>query len=344
MSKDITSMTPAELGAALDALGQPKYRAEQIFRRLHRGARTFGEMTDIPASLRDVLAETFEFSPPEILTKQVSEKDGTIKILWRFADGETAESVAMEHNHGAAVCVSSQAGCRMGCRFCASALGGFSRNLTPGEILAQVIFSALESPRGRVSNIVLMGMGEPLDNLDNVLRFLELVSHPLGVNIGMRKITLSTCGLIENIDKLGSYNLQLTLSVSLHAADDETRSRLMPVNRSGGVAALLDACRRYFDKTGRRVTFEYALIDGVNDTERHARRLVNLLRGENVHVNLILFNGVPESGFRASGAENAGAFARVLRDGGLNATTRRSLGADIDAACGQLRRRATGDG
>ncbi|MDR3209699.1 MAG: 23S rRNA (adenine(2503)-C(2))-methyltransferase RlmN [Oscillospiraceae bacterium] len=335
-------MTPPELEASLTALGEPTFRAKQIFAWLHRGARSFEVMSNLSKALRDRLGALYFITAPALARKQVSAADGTVKYLWSLADGECVESVVMRYEHGNTVCVSSQVGCRMGCAFCASTLGGLRRNLTPSEILDQVIFSQLDSG-ARVSNVVLMGIGEPLDNFGNVLRFLELVTHPDGLNLGMRHISLSTCGLTENLDKLGAYNLQLTLSVSLHAPDDATRSRLMPVNRDGGVAALMDACRRYFAATGRRVTFEYAMIDGVNDTEEHARALVRVLRGGDEHrwhLNLIPLNPVPERALAPSRRESVEKFTRLLERGGVNFTIRRRLGADIDAACGQLRRSA----
>ncbi|MDR0838967.1 MAG: radical SAM protein, partial [Oscillospiraceae bacterium] len=245
---DIKSMSPDELEAAMAELGEPKFRAGQIFTWLHRGARDFGEMSNLSKTLREKLGGLYCVTSPAIADKRVSAIDGTVKYLWRLGDGETVESVVMSYRHGNTVCVSSQVGCARGCAFCASTLGGLVRNLAPSEILDQVIFSGLDSGV-KISNIVLMGIGEPLDNYDNVIRFLELVSHPGGLNIGMRHISLSTCGLTEKVDKLGSLGLQLTLSVSLHAPDDATRTRLMPSNLDCGVAALMSSCRRYFEKT-----------------------------------------------------------------------------------------------
>ncbi|MDR1329184.1 MAG: 23S rRNA (adenine(2503)-C(2))-methyltransferase RlmN [Oscillospiraceae bacterium] len=336
-------MTPGELREAVSALGGREFNAGQIFAWLHRGARSFDEMTDISKAFRETLKERYYIAPPELAQRRESKLDGTVKYLWRLRDGETVESVVMGYKHGNTVCVSSQAGCRMGCAFCASTLGGLSRDLLPSEILDQVIFSEKDCGR-KLSNIVLMGIGEPLDNFENVTRFLELVSDPGGMNFGMRHISLSTCGLTEKVDKLGESGLQLTLSVSLHAPDDLTRTRLMPVNKAGGVAALMDSCRRYFGKTGRRVSFEYALIDGVNDTARHAKELVRLLRGAPWHLNLILLNNVAERELRPSSRENAAAFTKILTEGRVNFTFRRRLGADIDAACGQLRRSSARSG
>jgi 23S rRNA (adenine2503-C2)-methyltransferase len=339
MKEDIKSYLLPELTEKLAEMGEPPYKALQIFRWLHGGAASFSEMTNLSKALRARLEERFYITVPEVAQKQVSKKDGTIKYLWRLRDGNCVESVLMRYRHGNSVCISSQVGCRMGCRFCASTLGGLVRNLAPSEILDQVLFTQKESGL-KISNIVLMGIGEPLDNYDNVLRFLKLVTDENGMNIGMRHISLSTCGLIEKVDKLGDDNLQLTLSVSLHAPDDETRSRLMPVNKSCGVDELLAACRAYFKKTGRRISFEYAMIDGVNDTPRHAKLLADKLKNTVSHVNLILLNKVSESNFSPSSRENLETFIGILRDNKINVTVRRRLGGDIDASCGQLRRKS----
>ncbi|MDR3309962.1 MAG: 23S rRNA (adenine(2503)-C(2))-methyltransferase RlmN [Oscillospiraceae bacterium] len=336
--QDIKSLTITELSDKLAELGQPKYRASQVFRWLSRGARGFDDMSDLPKKLRDDLASAFSLTPP-VMAQSRTSSDGTVKYLWKLADGETVESVVMEYKHGTTVCVSSQVGCRMGCKFCASTIGGLVRNLTAGEILDQVIFSGTEAQK-QISSVVLMGIGEPLDNFDNVLRFLRIVSSPEGYNLGMRHITVSTCGNPESIDKLAGYNLQLTLTISLHAPDDETRSELMPVNRTSGVAAVMDAAKRYFDNTGRRVSLEYALIDGVNDGEEKANALAGLLRGAPYHVNLIRLNEVPERGLAPSGNGAVLKFTNALAARGVNFTIRRRLGLDIDAACGQLRRRS----
>ena len=296
-------------------------------------------MLNVPKSLREKLGERFYISYPKVLRKQESALDGTVKYLWELADGNAVETVVMRYNHGNTVCVSSQVGCRMGCAFCASTIGGKVRDLSAGEILDQVMFSEKDSGL-KISNIVMMGIGEPLDNFENVMQFLRLVNHPLGMNIGMRHISLSTCGLTEKVDKLGEYNIQLTLSVSLHAPDDETRSRIMPVNRSCGVDKLMETCRRYYDRTKRRISFEYAMIDGVNDTQYHAHLLASRLRGTGSHVNLIPLNNVEESPLKPSKPENLKAFIKVLEDANINVTVRRRLGSDIDASCGQLRRKA----
>jgi len=330
-------MLPAEIEAQILEMGEPKFRAKQIFEWLQRGAGDFAEMTNLSVTLREKLAEKFFLYAPSVLEKQAS-ADGTIKYLWELADGNSVETVLMRYRHGNTVCISSQVGCRMGCTFCASAIGGLVRNLTAAEMLEQVLCTERDAG-AEISNIVLMGIGEPLDNFENVLRFLTLVNHPAGRNIGMRHITLSTCGLVEMIDKLATYNLQLTVSVSLHAADDETRSRLMPVNRTGGVMELLEAAKRYFNSTGRRVSFEYAMIHGMNDTPEHAKTLAKRVKETGGHVNLIPLNPIAERDFGPSAKERLVLFEQILRRAGVNVTVRRSLGGDIDASCGQLRRR-----
>lgn len=336
---DIKSLLPDELEAAMAEIGEPKYRAKQIFAWLARGARAFDEMTDLPLALRAKLDERFFRYAPKLLRKQVSEEDGTIKYLWELYDGNAVETVVMSYIHGNTVCISTQVGCRQGCAFCASTIGGLVRCLEPSEMLDEVMCSETESGK-KISNIVLMGIGEPLDNFDNVIKFLRLVNHPDGMNIGMRHISLSTCGLTEKFDKLGALNLQLTLSVSLHAPDDETRSSLMPVNRDRGVEALMDACERYFEKTGRRISFEYAMIDGVNDTPYHAKLLARYAKRVGAHVNLIPLNHVEERRFAPSPPERVRAFEAILKESGVNVTVRRRLGGDIDASCGQLRKKA----
>ena len=338
---DLKSMTPEELETYFKELGQPKFRAMQVFRWLHQGVESFDEMTNLPKALREKLKAECILTVPQVERKQVSQLDGTIKYLWRLGDGNCVETVLMRYKHGNTVCVSSQVGCNMGCVFCASTLGGKVRDLTPAEILDQVIFTEKDSGEA-ISNIVMMGIGEPLDNFDHVLRFLALVNHPDGVNIGMRHISLSTCGLVKQIDKLAQLGLQLTLSVSLHAPDDETRSRLMPVNRAVGVDRLMDTCRRYFETTGRRISYEYAMVDGVNDGDEQADRLAKLLRGQPGHVNLIPLNEVAESPLKPS--RRVRQFQQRLESHGVTATVRRRLGGDIDASCGQLRRKRIMEG
>ena len=330
-------MTLAELRGAFAELGEPAFRAGQVYSWIHRGARSFEEMTNLSKALRLRLAERYELTAPTAVRKLVSKKDGTIKYLWRLSDGNCVESVLMQYHHGNTVCISSEVGCAMGCAFCASTRGGLVRRLTPSEMLDQVLFTQLDSGLP-VSNIVLMGIGEPLDNFDTVLRFLELVNSPEGMNIGMRHISLSTCGLVERIDRLAEENLQLTLSVSLHAPTDEIRSTIMPVNRRYNVQTLLAACKRYFEKTGRRISFEYAMIRGVNDTPEMAKLLASRLRGIAAHVNLIPLNDIPESPLKPSYPEVVQTFQKILEQHGIPATVRRTLGSDINASCGQLRR------
>ena len=338
MSENVVSLLPRELERELLELGEPKYRAAQIFQWIGRGVRSFSDMNDLPVSLREKLAGRFEIYEPKVLKKQVSAQDGTIKYLWELRDGNAVETVLMRYRHGNTVCISSQVGCRQGCAFCASTIGGLVRNLEPFEMLDEVLFTQKDSGL-RISNIVLMGIGEPLDKFDKVMRFLELVNHPKGLNIGMRHITLSTCGLIERFDDLARRDLQLTLSVSLHAPDDETRSRLMPANHGRGVDALMAACRKYYEKTLRRISFEYAMIDGVNDSAFHAELLAKRAREVGAHVNLIPLNHVEERPFRPSTQGHMKAFIKILEDAGVNVTVRRSLGSDVDASCGQLRRK-----
>lgn len=338
MKKDIVSMLPQEIEAELAAMGEPKYRAKQIFEWLGKGVRDFDGMSNLPKALREKLDNAYILYRPKVLSKQVSKIDGTIKYLWELRDGNAVETVVMSYRHGNTVCVSSQVGCRQGCAFCASTIGGLVRCLEPSEILDEVLFSQIDSGK-QISNIVLMGIGEPLDNFDNVMRFLELVNHPQGMNIGMRHISLSTCGITERFDDLAARDMQITLSVSLHAPDDETRSKIMPANRGRGVEQLMDCCRRYYDKTGRRISFEYAMIDGVNDTEYHARLLAKRARGVCAHVNLIPLNHVEERQFRPSTSGHMKAFIKILENEGVNVTVRRKLGGDVDASCGQLRRK-----
>ena len=333
---DLKSMTLEEITAALRAMGEPSFRGKQVFTWLHRGITDFDEMMNIPKSLREKLRAGYYITVPTVARKQVSKLDGTIKYLWELQDGNCIETVLMSYHHGNTVCISSQVGCRMGCKFCASTLAGKVRDLTPSEMLDQVLFTQLDSGR-EISNIVLMGIGEPMDNRKNVLRFLELINHPDGMNIGMRHISLSTCGVVPGIDALAEDNLQLTLSVSLHAPDSATRSRIMPVNKAYDVEELFAACHRYFKKTGRRISFEYAMIDGVNDHDWQADLLAEKIHGMPGHVNLIPLNDVVESEFKPS--KRVAAFQKHLESHGLTATVRRSLGGDIDASCGQLRRK-----
>ena len=338
---DLKSLTLPELTAFLQSLGEPAFRGKQVFTWLHRGATSFDEMTNLPKALREKLRETCILTVPKVARKQVSKLDGTMKYLWELADGNCIETVLMQYHHGNTVCISSQVGCRMGCAFCASTIAGKVRDLTPAEMLDQVLFTQIDSGLP-VSNIVLMGIGEPLDNLDTVLKFLELVNHPDGMNIGMRHISLSTCGVVPGIRRLAELELQLTLSVSLHAPNDEIRSRTMPVNKRWNMEQLLKACKYYSTTTGRRISFEYAMIDGVNDHDWQAELIAKKLRGMPGHVNLIPLNDVVESPYKPS--RRIGAFQKRLESHGITATVRRSLGGDIDASCGQLRRKAMMEG
>lgn len=338
MKQDIKSMTLAELQGAFAALGEPKFRAKQVFAWLHRGAVSFEAMTNLSKPLRETLDSLYFINKPTVARKQISRLDGTIKYLWRLRDGNCVESVVMQYHHGNTVCISSEVGCPMGCKFCASTIGGLVRRLEPSELLDQVLFSQLDSGLP-ISNIVLMGIGEPLDNFDNVMRFLELVNSPDGMNIGMRHISLSTCGLVDKIEQLAERDLQLTLSVSLHSPDDESRSKIMPVNRRWPVDTLLSACRDYFAKTGRRISFEYTMIDGVSDSPEQAQLLAKKLAGMGAHVNMIPLNNVTESGLHTSSRQAIRRFQTILEEHGVTATLRRTLGSDIDASCGQLRRK-----
>ena len=336
----IKSMTQPEIGAVLKELNQPAFRAKQVYTWLHKGVRSYEEMTNLPKALRDQLAERYPILPPEVVRKQESQKDGTIKYLWKLSDGNCVETVLMRYHYGNTVCISTEVGCRMGCAFCASTLGGLVRRLEPFEMLDQVLFTQVDSGQP-VSHIVLMGIGEPLDNFDNVMRFLELVNSADGMNISMRHISLSTCGLVPKIDALAEKKLQLTLSVSLHAPNDQIRDTIMPVNKAYPTEELLSACRRYYAATNRRISFEYAMINGVNDTEAAAKELIRRLKGLPAHMNLIPLNHVEESPLKPSTRQAVQKFQKLLEDAGIPATVRRSLGGDIDASCGQLRRKYT---
>ncbi|MDD6023490.1 MAG: 23S rRNA (adenine(2503)-C(2))-methyltransferase RlmN [Oscillospiraceae bacterium] len=338
MKQDIKSMTLPQLEGAMEELGEKKFRAKQIFQWLGRGAECFEDMTNLSKQFRQKLDENFYLYAPQVVRRQESQRDGTMKYLWRLRDGNCVETVLMQYRYGNTVCVSTEVGCAMGCAFCASTQGGLVRRLTAGEILDQVIFTQKDSGK-KISRIVLMGIGEPLDNFDAVMQFLELVNHPDGVGISMRHISLSTCGLAERIDKLASLHLQLTLSVSLHAPDDETRSKIMPVNRKYNVQRLMESCRKYYQETGRRISFEYAMIRGVNDTPRHAEMLIRQTRGMDAHVNMIPLNHVEGSSLVPSTKEDIRRFQQQLEQAGITATVRRSLGGDIDASCGQLRKK-----
>ncbi len=342
--KNILSYTPEELCALMSEIGEPRYRAEQIFSQLHKGVE-LSEMTNIGKKTREKIESIVDLSFPKVKRRLVSAIDGTVKYLFELSDKNCIESVVMKYEHGYTICISSQVGCRMGCKFCASTLGGRVRDLEAGELLGQII--AAQRDLGiRISNVVMMGIGEPLDNFDNVIKFLRIVNLDKGINIGYRHISLSTCGVVPRIYELARIDLPITLSISLHAPDDETRSAIMPINNSWGVGELLDACREYYKTTGRRMSFEYTLIQGKNDSAESAVQLANVLnsklRSRNetmpIHVNLIPVNEVKESGFKSIGRDSLHRFARELEKRGIRATIRRTLGSDINASCGQLRR------
>ena len=340
MNANLKSMTVPEIGALLKELGQPAFRAKQIYTWLHKGVRSYGEMTNLPKALRDTLADRYPINAPKVVRKQESQRDGTIKYLWQLSDGNCVETVLMRYNYGNTVCISTEVGCRMGCAFCASTLGGLVRRLEPFEMVDQVLFTQLDSGL-LVSRIVLMGIGEPLDNMDNVLRFLELINSEDGMNISMRHISLSTCGLVPKIDELARHKLQISLAISLHGPNNEIRDKIMPVNKAYPIEVLLEACRRYYAATSRRIHFEYAMIDGVNDSEENAKELLRRLKGLPAHFNLIPLNHVEESPLKPSSKAAVARFQKTLEDGGITATVRRTLGGDIDASCGQLRRKFT---
>lgn len=340
--KFIKDLEIFELEQEILELGLPKFRAKQIFKWLYQGVESFDEMTNLSKDLREKLSGHFKITVPEILIKQTSKVDGTQKYLLKLHDGHTVECVLMQYKHGNTICVSCQVGCKMGCKFCASGLLGFTRHLKASEILDQVMFVQKESGL-KISNIVLMGTGEPLDNFENVVKFLKIVNHEDGLCIGHRHISVSTCGVVPKIYELAKLKLQVTLSVSLHSPDDESRSSIMPVNDAYNVETLIKACNDYFDTTKRRISYEYTLIDGISDTKDKARNLVKLLKGRPSHVNLIPLNQVSETGLRQSSKKNIMIFKEILEKGGLSATIRRTLGPDIDASCGQLRKREIGE-
>ncbi len=340
MNEHLKSMTLTQLTQLFKQMGQPAFRAKQVYIWLHRGITDYSQMTNIPKDLRQMLEEKYPLCVPEVVRRQESQKDGTIKFLWKLSDGNCVETVLMRYHYGNTVCISTEVGCRMGCAFCASTLGGLVRKLEPFEMLDQVLFTQVESGLP-ISHIVLMGIGEPLDNFDNVMQFLELVNSAEGMNISMRHISLSTCGIVPQIDALAQKKLQLTLSVSLHAPTDEIRNQIMPVNKAYPTEQLLQACRRYYEKTNRRISFEYAMIHEVNDTQEAAKLLVKRLKGLPAHFNLIPLNHVEESPLKPSTRQAVELFQKTLQDGGITATVRRTLGGDIDASCGQLRRKYT---
>ncbi len=334
---DIRSMNFAELSSALAEMKLPSFRAKQIYEWLHKHlASSYDEMTNIPASLREALKEKYPLHSCGIVRKQVSKLDGTVKYLFSMYDGDYIESVVMKYKYGYTICVSSQVGCKMGCAFCASTIGGFKRSLLAGEILSE-IYTAQKDLGERISHIVLMGMGEPMDNFDNVMRFIELVTDEKGLGLSMRNISLSTCGVVPKIEEMLEKKLQLTLSVSLHAPNNEIRNKIMPINKRYPVEELLGICRKYAGETSRRISFEYSMMSGVNDSDECARELSRRLKGMLCHVNLIPINEVAESPFKPSSPERIERFIEILGKNGITATVRRKLGSDIDASCGQLR-------
>ena len=340
MKTQLLSMTPEELGVYLKELGQPAFRAKQLFAWLHQGV-PFERMSNLPKSLRETLAENCLDNPVQVLETITSKLDGTIKLLYRLHDGHVIEGVLMRYKYGNTLCVSTQVGCRMGCAFCASTLDGCARSLSAGEILGQIVCAnGVLAPQGqKVGNVVLMGSGEPLDNYDNVVRFLRILRMEGGLCIGMRSVSLSTCGLVPNMRRFAQEDLPVTLSLSLHAPNDEVRKRLMPVANAYAMDDVLDACRYYIEKTGRRVIFEYALVHGVNAAPEQAAELAGRLRGMQCHVNLIPLNRVPERGLTGVSEREVDAFRRVLEQKNISVTRRREMGDDIEGACGQLRRR-----
>lgn len=334
----LLQLFPDELARYLKDIGQPSYRADQIFSWLHKGVG-FDEMSNLPKALREELMASAIDKPVRIIERFVSQVDGTLKVLFAMQDGHCVEGVLMRYRYGMTLCLSTQVGCRMGCSFCASTLEGLARNLSAAELMHMVTLANEEMPGVNVHNIVLMGSGEPLDNYDEVVRFLRLVSHEKGLNIGLRHISLSTCGLVDRIDQLAGEGLPVTLSISLHAPNDEIRQATMPIARSVTIERLLEACRNYISKTGRRIVFEYALVQGINDQPEHARELAGRLRGMQCHVNLIPLNPVEERQLRGVTRAQAAKFLEQLEELHISATLRREMGADISGACGQLRRR-----
>ena len=340
---DIKSMTPAECREYMTSIGEKAFRADQIFTWLHQKlAVSFGEMSNLSAALRTRLAEECTITQLKPVKELISSIDGTRKYAFALEDGNVIESVFMRYNHGNSVCISSQVGCRMGCRFCASTIDGLVRDLTASEMLEQ-IYAISRITGERISNVVIMGSGEPLDNYDNVVRFLRLITDPKGYDMSIRNITLSTCGLVPKIRQLADEGLGITLAISLHAPNDEMRAQTMPIAKSYSIAQILDACDHYFKKTGRRISFEYSLISGQNDGRETAMELASLLKGRNCHVNLIPVNEIKERSYRRSSEGAVADFQKTLEKNGINVTIRRRLGADIDSACGQLRRSITAD-
>ena len=338
-SYDMKSMTLDEIKTIITEMGEKSFRAKQLYEWMHiKLARNYDEMTNLPKSLQEKLTKNYPYTSLREVMVQTSKIDGTKKYLFALADGNYIESVWMQYHHGNSVCISSQVGCRMGCRFCASTLDGLERNLTPSEMLDQ-IYAIVRSTKERVSNIVVMGTGEPLDNYDNLLRFIQMVSDENGLHISQRNITVSTCGIVENMRRLADEKLQITLALSLHGSTQEKRQELMPIANKYAIDEVIDACRYYFAQTGRRITFEYSLVGGINDTEADAENLCKLVSGLNCHVNLIPVNPIKERDYVVSEHRNVLCFQNKLEKKHINVTVRREMGRDIDGACGQLRRR-----
>ncbi len=343
MKTDLKSMTREELSSYIIGLGEPAFRSKQIFRWLHRGVGTFDEMTDLPKALKERLEQDAHITTLHVYKRFRSQIDETVKYLFELEDGNIIETVAMKYHHGYSICISCQVGCRMGCSFCQSTKNGLIRSLTAGEILDQILQVQLDLGI-RITNVVMMGIGEPLDNFDEVVRFLKNVNDPEGINIGYRHISLSTCGLIPGMMRLAELELPITLSISLHGTSDDIRSGMMPVNRKYNLSELISACREYQLHTGRRISFEYAVIAGVNDRYEDAKRLADLLRGILCHVNLIPVNPIENGSYHPPSRKNVLNFQQSLTKLGLNATIRRTLGSDISASCGQLRHQNAKEG
>ena len=337
--KDIRSLSLDELKIEMESIGEKAFRAKQVYEWLHtKLADSFEEMTNLSKDLREKLDGAYRIPSVKMLERQVSNQDGTNKFLFQLEDGNVVESVLMRYKHGNSVCISSQVGCRMGCKFCASTIGGLERNLLPSEMLGQ-IYQIQKISGERVSNIVIMGTGEPLDNYDNFVRFIRLVSDENGLNISQRNITVSTCGIVPNIKRLAEEGFQITLALSLHGSTQEKRKTLMPIANKYELSEVLDACDYYFEKTGRRISFEYSLVQGVNDREEDARELIGILKPRNCHLNLIPVNPIKERDFQKPSRKSAEEFKNRIEKSGVNVTIRREMGSDIDGACGQLRRR-----
>ena len=336
--KDIVSLDLSELQSLIGELGEPKFRAKQVYEWIHKKlVRSYDEMTNVPLKLRNKLEERLPFTEITEVARKDSASGDTSKFVFKLYDGYVIESVLMKYRYGNSVCISSQVGCRMGCTFCASTLLGLSRQLAPSEMLSQ-IYTIQRETGERVSNIVVMGTGEPLDNFDNLLKFLEMITDENGLNISQRNITVSTCGIVPNIKKLADKDLAITLAISLHAPTDEDRRRIMPIANKYTIKEILEATDYYFEKTGRRISYEYSLIDGENDTPENAEKLATLLKGKNCHVNLIPINPIKERAYKSSTRGGVLRFKKILENKGINATIREEMGQDIDAACGQLRK------